>query len=104
MIDRNHELPVARQCELLELSRSTAYYRPLPTPEADLTLMRRIDELHLQWPFLGARRLRDLLQKDGFAVGRKHIATLRRKMGITALYREPKTSTPGSGPAHRVYP
>jgi len=104
MIDRDHELPVVRQCELLELARSTAYYAPLPVPEGALALMRRIDELHLKWPFLGSRRLRDLLQKDGFEVGRKHVATLMRKMGIAAIYRKPKTSIPGAGSAHRVYP
>jgi len=104
MIDREHELPVVRQCELLDLARSTAYYQPLPVSEADLALMRRIDELHLKWPFLGSRRLRDLLQKDGFEVGRKRVATLMRVMGISALYRAPKTSTPGSGAAHSVYP
>lgn len=102
MIDREHDLPVVRQCELLDLARSTAYYEPLPVSEADLALMRRIDELHLRWPFLGSRRLRDLLQKDGFPVGRKHVATLMRKMGIAALYRKPKTSNPGSG--HCIYP
>jgi putative transposase len=104
MIDRTHELSVVRQCELLELARSTAYYRPLPIPEADLALMRRIDELHLKWPFLGARRLVPLLNADGFSVGRKHVATLMRKMGISALYRKPRTSLPGAGAAHRVYP
>jgi len=104
MIDRDHELPVSRQCELLDLARSTAYYAPLPVPEADLALMRRIDELHLKWPFLGSRRLRDLLQKDGFEVGRKHVATLMRRMGIAAIYRKPKTSAPGTGGAHRIYP
>ncbi len=104
MINREHELPVVCQCELLDLARSTAYYEPLPVPETDLVLMRRLDELHLKWPFLGARRLRDLLNKDGFDVGRKHVATLMRKMGIAALYRKPRTSTPGSGPEHRVYP
>jgi putative transposase len=104
MIDRNHELPVSRQCALLGLARSTAYYEPMPVSEADLALMRRIDELHLKWPFLGARRLRDLLRKDGFEAGRTHVATLMRKMGITALYRKPRTSLPGSGPEHRVYP
>jgi putative transposase len=104
MINPEHELPVVRQCELLDLARSTAYYKPLPTSETDLALMRRLDELHLKWPFLGARKLRDLLNKDGFVVGRKHVATLMRKMGIATLYRKPKTSTPGSGPEHRVYP
>ncbi len=104
MIDRTDKLPVARQCELLGLARSTAYYEPLPVLAADLTLMRRIDELHLRWPFLGSRRLRDLLQTEGFPVGRKHVAALMRKMGIAALYRKPKTSTPGSGHAQRIYP
>lgn len=104
MIDRGHELPVVRQCEVLELSRSTAYYRPLPVAEADLTRMRRIDELHLKWPFLGSRRLRDLLNTEGFEVGRKHVASLMRRMGIETLYRKPRTSAPGTGAAHRVYP
>ena len=104
MIDREHKLPVVRQCELLGFARSTAYYEPLPVSEADLMLMRRIDELHLRWPFLGSRRLRDLLQTEGFPVGRKHVAALMRKMGIATLYRKPRTSTPGSGPAHRIYP
>src|SRR5450759_2110626 len=104
MINREHQLPVVRQCELLGLARSTAYYEPLPVSEADLLLMRRIDELHLKWPFLGSRRLRDLLQTEGFPVGRKHVAALMRKMGIATLYRKPKTSIPGAGPAHRIYP
>jgi putative transposase len=104
MINPEHKLCVVRQCQLLDLARSTAYYEPLPASEKDLGLMRRLDELHLKWPFLGARKLRDLLNKDGFEVGRKHVVTLMRKMGITAVYRQPKTSTPGSGPEHRVYP
>ena len=104
MIKPEHDVPVVRQCQLLGLARSTAYYRPEPTSEADLVLMRRIDELHLRWPFLGARRLRDLLNTEGFTVGRKHVATLMRKMGIAALYRKPRTSIPGSGSTHRVYP
>ena len=104
MIARDHELPLSRQCELLGLARSTAYYQPLPLSEADLLLMRRIDERHLKWPFLGSRRLRNLLRAEGFAVGRKHVATLMRKMGIAAIYRKPRTSIPGTGTAHRVYP
>jgi len=104
MIDREHELPVTRQCELLELARSTAYYRPLPVSAVDLALMRAIDELHLKWPFLGSRRLRDLLQAEGFPVGRKHVATLMGRMGICTLYRKPRTSAPGTGAAHRIYP
>jgi putative transposase len=104
MINPEHKLSVVGQCQLLDLARSTAYYEPLPASEKDLGLMRRLDELHLKWPFLGARKLRDLLTKDGFNVGRKHVVTLMRKMGISAVYRKPKTSTPGSGPEHRVYP
>jgi putative transposase len=104
MINPEHDLPVVQQCQLMGLARSTAYYTPLPTSETDLALMRRLDELHLKWPFLGARKLRALLERDGFAVGRKHVGTLMRKMGIRAVYRAPKTSTPGKGPAHRVYP
>lgn len=104
MINPEHALPVVRQCQLLGLARSTAYYAPLPASETDLALMRRLDELHLRWPFLGARKLRDLLNRDGFDVGRKHVGTLMRKMGISAVYRAPKTSTPGSGPRHRIYP
>ena len=104
MIKPEHDLPVVRQCRLLDLARSTAYYRPQSVSGPDLVLMRRIDELHLKWPFLGARRLRDLLNTEGFEVGRKHVGTLMRRMGIAALYRKPRTSTPGSGPSHRVYP
>jgi putative transposase len=104
MINREHKLPVVRQCELLDLARSTAYYQPLPVSEADLALMRRLDELHLKWPFFGSRRLRDVLNTQGIDVGRKHVATLMRRMGITALYRKPRTSNPGAGSAHRVFP
>jgi putative transposase len=104
MINHEHELPVVRQCRLLDLARSTVYYRPEPVSEADLALMRRIDELHLTWPFLGARRLRDLLSTEGFEVGRKHVSTLMHRMGIACLYRKPKTSTPGTGSTHRVSP
>jgi putative transposase len=104
MINREHELSLVRQCELLELARSSAYYQRLPVSEADLALMRRLDELHLKWPFLGTRRLAPVLNAEGFGVGRKHVATLMRKMGISALYRKPRTSTPGAGAAHRVYP
>ena len=104
MIEPEHDLPVVRQCQLLDLARSTAYYQPLPVSAADLTLMRRIDELHLRWPFLGGRRLRDRLNREGFAVGRKHVSTLMGRMGITTLYRKPKTSVPGAGTSHRVFP
>ena len=102
MIDRTHPLPVTRQAEILNISRGSVYYLPKPMSEADLALMRRIDELHLECPFAGARMLRDLLRQDGIHVGRKHVATLMRRMGIEALYRKPNTSR--KHPGHPVYP
>jgi putative transposase len=102
MIDRTHKLPITRQAELLNVSRGSVYYLPKPLSEADLKLMRRIDELHLEHPFAGSRMLRDLLRQEGFEVGRKHVATLMRKMGIEALYRRPNTSR--RHPAHPIYP
>jgi putative transposase len=102
MIDRKHRLPVVQQCRILEVSRSSVYYVPQPLSEADQALMRQIDELHLEYPFAGSRMLRDILQNNGVAVGRKHVATLMRRMGIEALYRRPRTSTPH--PGHKVFP
>jgi len=102
MIDRNHELPIARQAELLGISRASVYYLPRPLPQADLALMRRIDALHLEHPFMGARMLRDSLRREGFEVGRKHVATLMARMGVEPLYRRPRTTR--KHPGHRVYP
>jgi putative transposase len=102
MIDRTHALPVVRQCQLLKLSRSTAYYQPTPVSAAERALMRRMDELHLQYPFAGARMLRDLLRREGQTIGRRHVATLMRRMGLAAVYRTPHLSH--RYPAHRVYP
>jgi putative transposase len=102
MINREHKLSVVRQCVLLGLARSGIYYQPRPVSAEDLALMRRIDELHLEHPFAGARMLRDILRDEGDLVGRKHVATLMRKMGIEALYRKPNTSR--RHPAHRIYP
>jgi putative transposase len=102
MIDATHPLPIVRQAQLLELSRASVYYLPQPTSQADLAVMRRLDELHLELPFAGSRMLRDLLRREGFAMGRKHVATLMRKMGIEALYQKPKTSR--RHPAHPVFP
>ena len=102
MIDRVHPLPVTRQSELLHISRGSVYYLPKPIRDADLKLMRRIDELHLEWPFAGARMLRDLFCQEGVHIGRKHVATLMRKMGIEALYRRPNTSR--KHPGHPIYP
>lgn len=95
-------MPITTQCQLLGLSRSSAYYRPRGVSEADLRLMRRLDELHLEHPFLGARKLTRLLKDAGFAVGRRHVSTLMRGMGIEAIYRKPRTSLPDK--AHRIYP
>jgi putative transposase len=102
MIDRTHKLPVARQCQVLSLSRSTAYYQPQEMSETDLKLMRRMDELHLEHPFAGSRMLRDMLRSEGHAVGRKHVATLMKKTGIEAIYKKPNTSRRHA--AHPVYP
>ena len=102
MIDRTHNLPVVRQCEILELARSTAYYTPKPTSPEDLALMRRIDELHLDYPFAGSRMLRDLLRNAGQPVGRKRVRRLMRQMRIEALYRKPNTSRRHA--AHPIYP
>ena len=102
MIDRTHELPITRQAELLEVSRASVYYLPRPVSESDLALMRRIDALHLEHPFMGARMLRDSLRREGFAVGRKHVATLMARMGVEPLYRRPRTTR--KHPGHVVYP
>ncbi|MCC2676499.1 MAG: integrase, catalytic region [Ramlibacter sp.] len=102
MIDRTHPLPIARQTKLLGLSRGTAYYQPVPVTLQDLRLMRRIDELHLIEPTAGSRMLRDRLRLEGFVVGRRHIRTLMRRMGIQTVYRAPRTSDPH--PGHRVFP
>jgi putative transposase len=103
MIIKTHSLPVKRQAELLEISRANVYYLPAPTLEKDLALMRAIDELHLEYPFLGARQLCKILRREGHpAAGRLHIGTLMAKMGIAALYRKPNTSK--RHPAHKIYP
>lgn len=102
MIDKEHPLPLTRQSEILELSRSSLYYEAVPVSDRDLELMRRIDEIHMKYPYMGSRSIRDQLQDKGYEVGRQHVSTLMKKMGITAMYRKPKTSTPH--PAHKVYP
>jgi putative transposase len=102
MIDRTHELPIKRQAALLNISRGSVYYLPEPISAADLVLMRRIDALHLEHPFAGSRMLRDMLRREGFDVGRRHVATLMRRMGLEALYRKPNTSRKHA--KHPVYP
>ena len=102
MIDRGHRLPVTRQARLLGLSRSSVYYRPAPTGEHDLALMTAIDEIHTELPFYGIRRIRGELRDRGFAVGRDHVATLMRTMGITAIAPRRRLSRPA--PSHKIYP
>ncbi len=101
MIDRTHPLPVVRQCQLLGVARSKAYYQSTPVAAPVLVLMRRIDELHLQYPFSGTRMLRDLFRQEGHMIGRRRVASLMRRMEITAAYRTP-CATPRH-PAHRIY-
>jgi len=103
MIDRGSKVPVTRQAELLDLSRSSVYYTPRPLSDRDLGLMRRLDELHLQMPFYGSRKLTRELQKEGHDVGRRHVVTLMRRMGIEAIYRRPRTSIPAREAAIRPY-
>jgi putative transposase len=102
MIDRNHGLPVSKQAEVLRISRGSVYYRPRPVSEADLAIMRRLDRLHLEFPFAGSRMLHGLLASEGCKIGRRHVKTLMRRMGIEALYRRPRTSKPE--PGHKIYP
>ncbi len=102
MIDRSHALSVKRQAQLLKLSRSGIYYSPRPVSPTDLAIMRRIDELHLDYPFAGSRMLRDLLNGERIAIGRDHVTTLMRRMGIKAIYRRPNTSK--AAPGHKIYP
>ena len=102
MIDRDHKLPLSRQAALLRLGRSSLYYAPRPVSAADLAVMRRIDELHLNYPFAGARMLRDFLRAAGIDIGREKVAAMMRRMGIEAVYRRPNTSKPAQG--HKIYP
>ena len=102
MIDRTHDLPIARQAKALNISRGAVYYKPRPVSARDLAIMRRIDELHLERPFMGARMLRDMLNREGVSIGRRHVATLMKRMGIEAIYRRPNTSKPA--PGHKIHP
>ncbi|MFA6206182.1 MAG: IS3 family transposase [Methylocystis sp.] len=102
MIDRSHELSIARQAKALRISRGAVYYKPRPVSAEDLKIMRRLDELHLDYPFAGSRMLRDLLRREGVSIGRRHVATLMKRMGIAAIYRRPNTSKPA--PGHKIYP
>ena len=102
MIDRQHDLPITKQAEVLRISRGSVYFLPRPVPAADLAIMRRLDRLHLEFPFAGSRMLRGLLAAEGCKIGRRHVKTLMRRMGIEALYRRPRTTKPE--PGHKIYP
>ena len=102
MIDRDHDLSLVRQARVLNISRGAVYYKPRPVSPEDLAIMRRIDELHLDYPFAGSRMMRDFLNRAGVSIGRRHVATLMKRMGIEALYRRPNTSKPA--PGHKIYP
>src|SRR5665647_2129144 len=102
MIDREHDLLITKQAEVLRISRGSVYYLPRPVPEADLAIMRRLDRLHLELPFAGSRMLRGLLAAEGCKIGRRHVKTLMKRMGIEALYRRPRTTKPE--PGHKIYP
>jgi putative transposase len=102
MIDRDHDLPITKQAKVLRISRGSVYYLPRPVPDADLAIMRRLDRLHLEFPFAGSRMLRGLLVAEGCKIGRRHVKTLMQRMGIEALYRRPRTTKPE--PGHKVYP
>jgi putative transposase len=102
MIDREHDLPITKQAQVLRISRGSVYYLPRPVPEADLAIMRRLDRLHLEFPFAGSRMLRGLLVAEGCKIGRRHVKTLMQRMGMEALYRRPRTTKPE--PGHKIYP
>ena len=102
MIDPSHGLPIARQVKLLNISRGSVYYKPRPVSAGALAIMRRIDELHLGYPFAGSRMLRDMLGREGIEIGRRRVAAMMKRMGIEALYRRPNTSKPA--PGHKIYP
>src|SRR5450432_4126697 len=102
MIDREHDLSITKQAEVLRISRGSVYYLPRPVPEADLAILRRLDRLHLEFPFAGARMLPGLLAAEGCKIGRRHVKSLMRRMGIAALYRRPRTTKPE--PGHKIYP
>jgi len=102
MIDRKHKLSITRQTKVLEISRGSVYYQSRPVSMVDLALMRRIDKLHLDYPFAGSRMLKGLLVGEGYKTGRLHVRTLMKRMGIEAIYRRPNTSKPA--PGHKIYP
>ena len=102
MIIREHPLPLTQQCRILNLCRSGVYYLPIPVSDEDRQLMRLIDEIHLEEPYLGTRGIRNELWNRGHKIGRSHVRTLMRKTGIEALYRKPRLTK--THPEHTIYP
>ena len=102
MIDRDHALPLSHQAELLDFREAACTTRRFRSPIADLELMREIDRLHTEYPFAGARMLRDMLKLRGHQIGRRHVGRLMRLMGIEALYRKKQGTKPN--PEHRSIP
>ncbi len=102
MINRDHPLSITKQAFLVNISRSSVYYEPKPVSNVDLVLMRKIDELHLEFPFMGSRMLKDQLNRQGENIGRKRVSSLMKRMGIEALYRKPKTSK--KHPNYTIFP
>lgn len=102
MINKSHDLSVVKQCQVLNLSRSSVYYKPRPVSPENLVLMRRMDELHLEYPFLGSRGLMKQLRRDGHRMSRSRVSRLMKLMGMHAIYRKPNSSK--RHPKHPVYP
>jgi len=102
MIMRDHDLPITKQAKALSISRGSVYYLPQPVSATDLEITRHLDRLHLDFPFAGSRMLRGLLDAEGYKIGRRHVKTLMKRMGIEALYRHPRTTKPE--PGHKIYP
>ena len=102
MIDRGHSLSLARQAQLMQISRGSIYYRRKSPNSEQVSLAHTLDALHVAHPFAGSRMLRGLLQRQGHCVGRRHVRTLMKRMCITALYCQPRTSA--RHPQHKIYP
>lgn len=102
MIDRGHELAITKQCRLLKLNRSTAYYKTKGESEENLSIMKAIDELYTERPTRGSRTMKDCLEDRGMNVGRERIRRMMRLMGFMAIYPKKRTSIPCKG--HKIYP
>lgn len=102
MINRHHKLSISRQAQLIGISRGSVYYLSKSPSSEELEIMRRIDELHLEYPFMGTRMLQDQLNREGIQIGRKRVGSLMKRMRIEAIYKKPKTSE--KHPGHKVHP